>query len=120
MNHRTLFRFVGLCAAVAMLLVGCTQKLESTPNAEGPKGVFQVASGHDTSLTEYVIDPPDEILIKAPNIKEIENVKQLVRADGRISLNLLGEVQVAKKTPAQVQKMLQELAAKYYNNPDIK
>jgi polysaccharide export outer membrane protein len=118
MNYQSLFRSAGLCA-VAMLF-GCTQKLASTPNAEGPQGVFQVASGHDTSLNEYVIDPPDEILIKAPNIKEIENVKQVVRADGRISLNLLGEVQVAKKTPAQVQKMLQELAGKYYNNPDIK
>jgi protein involved in polysaccharide export with SLBB domain len=108
-------------AAMAMAgIAGCTKELASTANAEGPQGVFKVASQTDTSASEYVIDPPDELLIRAPNIKEIDGSKQVVRSDRRISLNLLGEVQVGGLTPAQAQKKLVELASKYYVNPDIK
>jgi polysaccharide export outer membrane protein len=102
------------------LLAGCTQALKSTTNAEGNQGVFKVASGHDSSLNEYVVDPPDEIVIKAPNIKEIDGSKQVVRPDGRITLNLLHDVKVSGLTPAQIQQQLTELASKFYNNPDIR
>src|SRR6185437_5037595 len=87
MNPKTPFRIIALSAA--FFLLGCTDKLASTPNAEGNTGVFKVASGHDASVFEYIVDPPDEITIKAPNIKEIDGSKQVVRADGKISLNLL-------------------------------
>ena len=74
-NFSRAVRFT-LVGAVAMLLLGCTHALKSTANAEGPQGVFKHASGHDTSNIEYVVDPPDEILIKAPNIKEIDGQKR--------------------------------------------
>src|SRR5438105_14214206 len=111
--------FIGLVAFLGMgiALGGCTKALQSTANAEGDKGVFQIAAREDNSMTTYVIDPPDEITIKAPNIKEIDNSKQIVRADGRISLNLLQEVKVSGLTPAQVQQELTKLASKYYTNP---
>jgi polysaccharide export outer membrane protein len=118
MNCKTPLRMIVL--GVAFLLVGCTDKLASTPNAEGNTGTFKVASGHDASVFEYVVDPPDEIQLKAPNIKEIDGSKQVVRADGKISLNLLGEVKVSGQTPAQIQKVLVDIATKYYTNPDIK
>ncbi len=109
-----------LLISVAMLLSGCTHALKSTENAEGPQGVFKHASGHDTSNVEYVVDPPDEILIKAPAIKEIDGQKQVVRPDGRITLNLLKDVKVSGLTPAQIQQQLTEIASKFYNNPDIR
>ena len=115
--QKTLFIF-GIAAA--SFFMGCTDKLKSTTNAEGDQGVFKRADMHESSQIEYVIDPPDEIQIKAPNIKEIDGSKQVVRSDGKISLNLLNEVKVSGLTPAQVQKALVELAAKYYSNPDIK
>ena len=118
MKFRTAIKIVAFSAIP--LFFGCTEKLKSTPNAEGNQGVFKVASGHDTSLNEYIVDPPDEIQIKAPNIKEIDGSKQVVRADGKISLNLLGEVKVSGLTPAQIQKSLVDIATKYYTNPDIK
>ena len=117
MTPKCPFIVVGFAAS---LLFGCTDKLKSTPNAEGPTGIFKAASGHDTSLTDYIVDPPDEILIKAPNIKEIDGSKQVVRADGKISLNLLKEVKVSGLTPSQIQKALVEIATQYYTNPDIK
>ena len=94
---------------------------QSTANAEGPQGVFKAASGHDTSLNEYVVDPPDEIQIKAPNIKEVDGSKQVVRADGKISLNLLGEIKVSGLDPrADPENRSSKSATKFYTNPDIK
>ena len=107
-------------ATLLAVMCGCTPEMKSTSNAEGNTGVFKVASQHDTSLMEYVVDPPDEIVVRAPNVKEIDGQKQVVRADGKIALNLLGEVKVSGKTPAQIQAQLVEIANKYYTNPDIK
>jgi len=109
-----------LFAAGLTLAGGCTAAHKSTPNAEGPSGVFQPAGDHNLSADEYVVDPPDEITIQAPNIKELDKQKSIVRPDGKIGLNLLGEVQVAGLTPKQINDLLQQKAAKYYVNPDIK
>jgi polysaccharide biosynthesis/export protein len=106
-----------------LLLGGCTEKLVSTPNAEshnGQDGVFKLATMHDHATADYIVDPPDEIVIKCPNIKEIDGNKQVVRPDGKVSFNLIGEIKVAGLTGAQVQRALQEAASKYYVNPDIK
>jgi protein involved in polysaccharide export with SLBB domain len=120
MKHCNVLSGLVSLMGMAAALGGCTKALQSTPNAEGDKGVFQLAGHDDTSLTAYVIDPPDEITIKAPSIKEIDNSKQVVRPDGTISLNLLGVVKVSGLTPAQAQQELSKLAAKYYTNPDVK
>ena len=110
------FSLCGVCVC-AFLLVGCTQPLADTPNASQ---VFKHATSHDSSIGQYVIDPPDEITVRCPNVKEIDGNKQTVRPDGKISFNLIGEVKVAGLTPAQVQRALQEAAARYYTSPDIK
>ncbi len=102
------------------LLVGCGETRRSTPNAEGSDGVFQHATEHQVSTREYRIDPPDEIIIKAPNIKEIDGQRQRVRPDGKITLNLLDEVYVAGMTPTEINGLLKKLVSKYYDNPDIK
>jgi len=97
---------------------GCTQERSSTGNAVK---VFVTAPKEVNPPTlEYIIGPPDEISVHAPNIKEIDNSKQEVRSDGRISLNLLGEVRVAGLTPEKACDLLKQIAEKYYVNPDIK
>src|SRR5687768_13740388 len=103
-----------------VLFTGCASPRDSTPNAEGDEGVFRRATEHQVSLREYRVDPPDEILIKAPNVKEIDGQKQVVRSDGKISLNLLDEVYVDGLTPTEINDLLKKLVGKYYTNPDIK
>lgn len=108
------------CAALS-LAAGCQQSRKSTANAEGEGGVFHRAEEHHVSTREYRVDPPDEIVVKAPNIKELDNQRQIVRPDGKISLNLLGEVYVAGMTPVEINRLLNKLTEKYYsNNPDVK
>jgi polysaccharide export outer membrane protein len=102
---------------VPVLVVGCESARKSTPNAAE---IFQRATPHVIGSREYRVDPPDEIVVKAPNIKELDGQKQKVRPDGKISLNLLGEVTVTGLTPLEINELLSKLAAKYYTNPDIK
>jgi polysaccharide export outer membrane protein len=114
-NAMTLLLVVGTLACLG----GCGAR-QSTPNAEGPYGVFRNAGIHGVTQREYRIDPPDDIIIKAPDIKEIDGQKQTVRPDGKISLELIGEVLVAGKTPIEVADELQRLAAKYYVQPQVR
>jgi polysaccharide biosynthesis/export protein len=109
-----------LAIGLAFLFAGCQSARESTPNAEGSAGVFHHATEHQVSSREYRVDPPDEIIVRAPNIKELDQQRQRVRPDGKVSLNMLDEVYVAGLTPTEVNALLKKLMSKYYENPDIK
>lgn len=113
-------RIVIALSVLSCLTIGCSASRQSTANAEGADGVFHRATEHEVSTREYRVDPPDEIIIKAPNIKELDQQKQKVRPDGKVSFNLLGEVYVAGLTPTEINDLLRKLAEKYYTNPDIK
>ena len=96
-------------------------RIEPRPRTQpAHEQVFVTARYKDESETRYIIDPHDEITVHSPNIKEIDEQKQVVRPDGKIALNLLGEVAPAGKTPRQVNELLQKMAEKYYVHPDIK
>ncbi|HWE03298.1 MAG TPA: polysaccharide biosynthesis/export family protein [Tepidisphaeraceae bacterium] len=103
---------------LALALAGCA--LQSTPNAEGPRGVFRNAGLHEVSEREYRVDPPDEIVIHAVDIKELDGQHQIVRPDGKVSLDLVGEVLAAGKTPSEIAADITHLASKYYKNPEIR
>ena len=105
---------------VAGLMMGCEPKVESTPNAEGANGLFHKGSTHQLSSREYRVDPPDEIVVKAPKIAELDGVRQKVRPDGKISLNMVGEVYVVGMTPSEIAALLKKLVTKFYEEPEIK
>src|SRR5436853_7519209 len=95
-----------LPVVVAGLLYGCEAAVQSTPNAEGENGLFHRATTHQLSAREYRVDPPDEIVIKAPSIKELDGARQKVRPDGKISLNMVGDVYVVGMTPNEISDLL--------------
>ena len=99
-------RNIATILITACVLFGCEQEMHSTPNAEGTQGVFRRGELHQVSTREYHVDPPDEIIVKAPNIKELDGQRQKVRPDGKISLNLLDEVYVAGLTPNEINALL--------------
>ena len=110
--------WIGVAALVAQV-VGCTAERHSDAQAEGPSGVFRPAAGQDVSATEYRVAPPDKLQIRAPGIKELDGVVTTIRPDGKISLNLLREIYVANKTPAEISQILTQGAGKCYNNVQV-
>ncbi|HEY7118287.1 MAG TPA: polysaccharide biosynthesis/export family protein [Tepidisphaeraceae bacterium] len=109
----------GVVLALFALTGGCIQERQSDPIAEGPAGIFRPAAERDVAATEYRVAPPDKLLIRAPGVKELDQFTTTIRPDGMISLNLLGELYVAGKTPREIGDLLRTAGARYYNNLDV-
>ena len=76
MNRRCTWVF--LAVGASLLMLGCSDDAHTTANAGK---VFKPASRVSSATTQYVIDPPDEIQIKAPNIKELDGQRSVAIAD---------------------------------------
>ncbi|MDH3637399.1 MAG: polysaccharide export protein [Gammaproteobacteria bacterium] len=98
----------GLCLLLLMVVgVGC---------ASAPKN--KLVSPPQPTQQRYVIQVGDELSIKFFFNKELnENV--LVRPDGRISLQLVDEVDAAGVAPSELDKKLTELYSKELKDPAI-
>jgi polysaccharide export outer membrane protein len=116
---RVIASMIGTTLAL-VAAAGCQEARKSDVNAEGPQGLFRPATEREVSATEYRVAPPDKLAIRAPGIKELDNVQTTIRPDGKISVNLLGDIFVAGKTPEEISKALTDAASKYYNNANIK
>lgn len=71
------------------------------------------------SATEYRVQPPDTLEISSAQAGEIDGEEQAVRQDGKISLRLLGEIEVAGLTPLEIARKLESLMRKYYEDPKV-
>ena len=105
---------------IAGMMLGCESARQSTPNAEGENGLFHKATPHQLASREYRVDPPDEIVIKAPKITELDGVRQKVRPDGKISLNMIGDIYVVGMTPTEISALIKKMVTKYFEQPEIK
>jgi protein involved in polysaccharide export with SLBB domain len=70
------------------------------------------------SATEYRILPPDVIQVTSRQVPEIDKQQQQVRPDGKINLPLIGERDVAGKTPKEVEEDIKAAAKQFYNEVD--
>lgn len=104
-------RVIFLACAALTLAPGCANKRD--------REAFVHRTQAEVASTTYLVRPPDAIRIHAPTAPEIDGVSQIVRADGRIALRLLGEVDVAGLTPDQVAEKLRGLLARYYIEPEV-
>lgn len=68
---------------------------------------------------EYRVYPPDVIQFHSTNVPEITKMIQQVRPDGRIALPLIGEVDVAGKTPGEIGEIVSEIAGNFYEQVDV-
>lgn len=76
--------------------------------------VFKDPDRFEVSADEYELLPPDELLVQCPSVPEIDNQRQRIRPDGKISFQGLGELNVAGKTPAEVKELIESEVAKLY------
>lgn len=103
------FRWAGVLLAA---ICGCASEHGALKAFLRPDET-QVASGL------YVVRPPDAIRIHAPAAPEVDGAWQTVRADGKVVLRLLGEVDVAGLTTAQIADKLRTQLARYYIEPEV-
>jgi polysaccharide export outer membrane protein len=74
--------------------------------------------GHLTQVQDYKIQVGDELDIKLYYNPEL-NDRVPVRPDGRISLQLVGEIMVFDMTPAELTKLLMEKYSSELRKPDV-
>jgi protein involved in polysaccharide export with SLBB domain len=91
-------RKVTIAAALAgvTLLAGCF--------ASHPEDIQAWAKPYETNVTadRYIVQPPDELELRCAQVPEVNLQRQRVRPDGKISFEVLGDFDVAGKTPEEI------------------
>lgn len=105
--------------SVGVLLLGCQ------PSPSDP-GVSEAEAGLQPNTSEWETMPPPRIALAPGDVVELKffytpqlNETQTVRPDGKIALQLVGEVDVQEKTPAEVRRDLLELYAPHLEELEV-
>jgi polysaccharide export outer membrane protein len=83
-----------------------------------PKAADASKPGGPVDDSSYILGAEDQIGILVNNSPEF-NSNHLIRPDGRITVNLVGEVMAAGQTPEQLTDVLRERLKKYVVDPDV-
>ncbi|MFL6623414.1 MAG: polysaccharide biosynthesis/export family protein [Sulfurifustis sp.] len=105
---------LGFIAVV--LFAGCAAPPVSTPAA--PPAAASAAATPDTASGDYEIGPEDLLEIAVWHEKDLQR-EVLVRPDGWLTFPLVGSVQAAGKTTAQLQKEITTRLKKYMPDPVV-
>ena len=83
--------------------------------------VFLKPGEADVTMDDYILQPPDQVRVLASKIPELQGSSygepgqnQVIRPDGRISFENIGEIEVAGKTPRQVAEIMGQKLAELY------
>ncbi len=68
----------------------------------------------DVTAENYVLQPPDQIVVHCSKVPKIHQQSQLIRPDGKISFEDIGEIEAAGRTPAQLANILRGKVLKLY------
>lgn len=102
-----------LCLSLVVLLVACATPMPSpTPFYES-----QMDEG-STPQADYKLQIGDQLTIKFFYNNEL-NEEVAVRPDGRITMQLLGEISVYGLTPSQLENLLKEQYASRLSHPEV-
>jgi len=107
------------------LLAGawCWPSWGQAPAGSQPEGAQAAAETKDAEKspvdpTSYVIGPEDILFVAVWREPELSG-ERAVRPDGKISLQLIGEVQAAGLTPEQLGTTVAEGLSKYMTRPEV-
>ncbi len=81
-----------------------------------PKNIeaFLMPDKVDVSAERYVLQPPDQIVVQCSEVPEIHGQAQLIRPDGKISFEDIGEIVAAGRTPEQLANILRGKVLELY------
>jgi protein involved in polysaccharide export with SLBB domain len=89
---------LGIAAALACvtLLTGCFHS--------HPEDIQAWVKPYEANVTadHYIVQPPDELELRCAQVPEVNLQRQRVRPDGKISFEVLGDFDVAGKTPEEI------------------
>ena len=68
----------------------------------------------DVTSENYILQPPDQIVVHCSEVPEIDMQAQLIRPDGKISFEDIGEVEAAGRTPEQLANILRGKVLELY------
>ncbi len=68
----------------------------------------------DVTSENYILQPPDQIVVHCSEVPEIHGQAQLIRPDGKISFEDIGEVEAAGRTPEQLANILRGKVLELY------
>lgn len=97
-----------------ILLSGCFSSNPEDLNA------FLKPTQADVTMDDYILQPPDSVTVIASSIPELQGAgsqvgqSQVIRPDGKISFENIGEIQVAGKTPKQVASIISQKLVELY------
>ncbi len=98
----------------ALLGIGALGPAHSAPRAVPPLE----AAAQDGAAEDYILQLGDVLEVKLYYNPEL-NETLPIRPDGRISLQLVGEVQAAGLTPAELRERLRSLYLKNLRDPEV-
>lgn len=96
---------------LSVITVGLTGCFSSNP-----KDIEAFLRPHKVDITaeNYILQPPDEIEVRCSRVPEIDQQRQRIRPDGKISFEDLGEIEAAGRTPAQLANIIRGKALELY------
>jgi polysaccharide export outer membrane protein len=113
-NWGKVLRLLGALALFAPVCASAQVKPE-TPAKEFPAAAVQMPQPNSA---DYVIGESDMLAINVWHEQELSRVLP-VRADGKISLPLIGDLTASGSTPAQLQAAIVEKLRSYMENPEV-
>ena len=93
---------------VTVLLTGC---FSSNPD---DIRAFLKPRETETTMNNYILEPPDEIQTSCSKVPAIDNQRQRIRPDGKISLEGIGEIKAVGKTPAELAEEIRLKVIQFY------
>lgn len=73
----------------------------------------------DVPPATYRVAPPDKIKITATGIKELDQSTATIRSDGKVNLNLLGDLYIAGLSPSEISEEITKRLSKFYNKESV-
>lgn len=108
-----------LVALLALLpIAACTTSSQITVPELQPKDVALLQSAANDPKGDYRVEPGDTLSIRFPFHEEM-NQEALVRPDGRITANLMGNVDVAGHTTAEIEELLRKGTSDHLRDPEV-
>jgi polysaccharide export outer membrane protein len=109
-------RFAIAVAAVALVLAGRTASGQSTAAPTGKNAANAVPAV--VAPPDYVIGPDDVLIVSFWRDKDL-STEAVVRPDGKISLQLINDIQASGLTPEQLRVAVTSAASKFVEEPTV-